>query len=156
MKSSEQDPTQAGSFEASDCKRMLVVDGEITLLHLFDRVFGRELQVVTTSTAEDARALVSGGRVFDAIIVDLHLPGMGGRELLNQLVAPYPVLGRRVAFISGDRDGAEARAFLASVRIHLTKPFELDRLRSFVVDVLRRPSRVGDSDAAFRASRVAL
>jgi len=37
MKSSEQDPVQAGSFEASDSKRMLAVDDEIALLHHFDR-----------------------------------------------------------------------------------------------------------------------
>jgi len=153
MKSSEQDPTQAGSFEGSDSKRILFVDDESALLHLFDKIFGRELQVVTASTAEDALALVREGQVFDAIIVDLHLPGMGGRGLLNQLIALHPALGHRVAFISGDTDGPESRAFLTSIpNLHLGKPFELEHLRSFVCDVLRRASRVDASAAVFPAS----
>ena len=74
---------------------------------------------------------------YDALIVDLKMPGMDGYELHLRLAVERPELLRRTVFVTGDRSNPEAQAFLAQSRAPcLEKPFEMDDLEEAVRGIL--------------------
>lgn len=69
---------------------VLVVDDEEQFLKVFSqRLEGRGLKVDTSTTGEDALKKVKG-KEFDAIVLDLVMPGMSGIEALKRIRAENP------------------------------------------------------------------
>jgi DNA-binding NtrC family response regulator len=69
---------------------VLVVDDEEQFLKVFSqRLEGRGLKVDTSPSGEDAVQKVKG-KDFDAIVLDLVMPGMGGIEALKRIRAENP------------------------------------------------------------------
>ncbi len=69
---------------------VLVVDDEEQFLKVFSqRLEGRGLKVDTSSTGEDALKKVKG-KEFDAIVLDLVMPGMSGLETLKRIRSENP------------------------------------------------------------------
>jgi FixJ family two-component response regulator len=61
------------------------------------------------------------------LVLDLHLPGLDGLDLLRRIVAEAPDLP--VAVLTGEADpGLKARVLRAGARTFLAKPFEESRL----------------------------
>lgn len=77
--------------------RVLYVDDESINLRLmrdmFRVVFGREGQVVTVDSGEEALAALEG-RSFDVVVADQRMPGMPGTVLLAQVRERWPEVGR--------------------------------------------------------------
>jgi two-component system NtrC family sensor kinase len=74
---------------------------------------------------------------FDAIITDLKMPGIGGKELYTFVQKYYPVLAPRVLFITGDVLSKDTQAFLKITgNIYLEKPFEIEVLLARLGEVL--------------------
>jgi DNA-binding NtrC family response regulator len=69
---------------------VLVVDDEEQFLKVFSqRLQGRGLKVDTSTSGEDAIKKVKG-KEFDAIVLDLVMPGMSGMEALKRIRAENP------------------------------------------------------------------
>ncbi len=69
---------------------VLVVDDEEQFLKVFSqRLEGRGLKVDTSATGEDALKKVKS-KEFDAIVLDLVMPGMGGLETLKRIRSENP------------------------------------------------------------------
>jgi DNA-binding NtrC family response regulator len=69
---------------------VLVVDDEEQFLKVFSqRLEGRGLKVDTSTTGEDALKMVKD-KEFDAIVLDLVMPGMSGIETLKRIRAENP------------------------------------------------------------------
>jgi DNA-binding NtrC family response regulator len=69
---------------------VLVVDDEEQFLKVFSqRLEGRGLKVETSATGEDALKKVKG-KEFDAIVLDLVMPGMSGLETLKRIRSENP------------------------------------------------------------------
>ncbi|MGD0210933.1 MAG: response regulator, partial [Desulfomonilia bacterium] len=65
--------------------RVLIVDDEQETLDLIEEyLVGRDFDVTTTMSGEQAVAIVQKD-LFHIAIVDLHLPGMTGAELLKSM-----------------------------------------------------------------------
>ena len=136
-KSSEQGAMQSGSFEVVGIPRILYVDDDPGLARLVAKVLARDYDVVTTLSAADTLRLIANGERFDAILVDLHLTGMTGEELVRQLDALRPDLAHRIAFVTGSADpDANAGLLQGHGSPHLGKPFEIEALRAFVAAIL--------------------
>lgn len=111
--------------------RILVVDDEQAICWSFRELLSEEGHEVTTaSTAEEALRIASS-KSFDAVILDVRLPGMDGLTalpLLREKLGDAPVV---VMTAFGDLDTAvkavEARAF-----DYLVKPFDLDQASAVV------------------------
>ena len=92
----------------------------------------KELGVSATvvSDAESAwRALTREEPVFDAVTLDLRMPGTSGRALYERLEGRVPAAAARVIFLTGDTADAETERFLrAAGRPVLTKPLALEPL----------------------------
>jgi signal transduction histidine kinase/ActR/RegA family two-component response regulator len=110
---------------------VLVVDDEPDVAEMLGDLF-RELGVRVTAVADAEsawRELTRGTLVFDAVTLDLRMPGTSGRALFERLEQRVPAAAARVIFLTGDTADAETEQFLGRAgRPILTKPVALEPL----------------------------
>jgi CheY-like chemotaxis protein len=76
---------------------------------------------------------------FDAIICDLRMPRLGGREVYRDLETTHPAIAERIVFATGDTVRGDTLQFLESLhRPYLNKPFTLAELRSVLASTPKR------------------
>lgn len=75
--------------EQLNAKVLLVDDEEDFIAVLAKRLEARHLKVTATSSGQDAIAMVDR-QEFDAIILDLAMPGMDGLETLKRIKKNHP------------------------------------------------------------------
>jgi signal transduction histidine kinase len=126
--------------------RVLVVDDEEYVGRTL-RGFLEDLGM-QVSTVEDAdaawRALSTDPRAFDAITLDLKMPGVSGQELYERLERELPAAALRVIFVTGDIADPDTQAFLdRSARPVLLKPFQIEALSLALARVLLLRRRGG-------------
>ncbi|MBI5518011.1 MAG: response regulator [Deltaproteobacteria bacterium] len=116
--------------------RVLVVDDEAAVRHALEQLLRGTHHV---ETAEHGRAVLvrmEAGERFDALLVDLMMPEMGGIELFEALATAAPEQRERVVFLTGGAFTPRAREFLVSVTNRcLEKPFGMAALQG-VLDAL--------------------
>lgn len=83
--------------------------------------------VAEAGTLDEARATIAA-RAPDVVILDVHVPGGDGRELLAELRAERP--GLPVALLTGSAGREEL--LRAGADALIPKPFTLDELRETV------------------------
>ena len=67
---------------------------------------------------------------YDAILLDIKMPGLGGPEVYRCIESIRPDLMDRVVFVSGDSASTEVKTFIESTgKPLLKKPFTLEDLR---------------------------
>jgi len=118
---------------------LLVVEDEIQLAKNLARGLGEEgFSVLSAASAEAAQRAVANG-IFDAIVLDLRLPGKDGLEFLSELRSagnqtPVLVLTARGSLeerVTGLDRGADD---------YLTKPFAFPELIARLRAIVRRRS----------------
>jgi PAS domain S-box-containing protein len=115
----------AAPFHAKGSRaRVLIVDDERFVRDALARLLTGTHEVSVAAGGEAALALL-GSEAFDAIVCDVLMPGMDGRELYDRIAATFPGLERRIIFMSGGTFTAELESFLATKGC-LDKPFKLD------------------------------
>ncbi|HEY1957276.1 MAG TPA: response regulator [Polyangiaceae bacterium] len=98
--------------------RILIVDDEPAVLRCLERVLRKHYDVTTAERADAALILMSK-RHFDAVLVDVDMPGMRGDELKAKLDASRAA---HVVMMSGGCAAENADV--------LQKPLDLARLIS--------------------------
>jgi DNA-binding NtrC family response regulator len=107
--------------------RLLAVDDDSQLRQTLARRFHRQgMEVTEAGTAEDALILAEGKR-YDVALLDLHLPGMSGVELLEKLKEKQPELEAIMLTAHGSLETA-ILAMKRGAYDYLTKPFHLPEL----------------------------
>ncbi|MFO1023278.1 MAG: sigma-54 dependent transcriptional regulator [Planctomycetales bacterium] len=118
--------------------RLLIVDDEPAICWSFKEFLSDEgHQVATASSAEEALKL-AGTRKFDAVVLDVRLPGIDGISAIAQLrkkIDDAPII---VITAFGDLETA-VRAIAEGAFDYLTKPFDLDQAMA----VIRRALAAG-------------
>jgi DNA-binding NtrC family response regulator len=108
--------------------RLLIVDDEVKLLRLLERLFREEGHRVSTATrAEDAERKLQQDD-YDLLITDVRLPRRSGIELLGAARGLQPELQVVVMSAYGTVSGA-VEAMRLGAFDYLLKPFELEGLR---------------------------
>ena len=102
--------------------------------------------VAEAANAAQAMALLTptGGRAFDVVLLDIHMPGQDGLALAHALQAlPQPPA---VVFVTAHADHAVS-AFELDAVDYLTKPVRLERLQQALAKVQRgaRPPALAPS-----------
>jgi len=109
---------------------ILLVDDEQNILDLMEEAFlqaGHAIEVALNG--QKALEQIQNADPPNAIVLDLKMPVMGGREFYSRLTEEMPSLAERVIFLTGDTLSDNARIFLETVnRPFLSKPFALDEL----------------------------
>jgi DNA-binding NtrC family response regulator len=114
---------------------ILVVDDDQSIATAFERFLRHEGHVCTVaSNAEDAVRLVAE-RDPDLVVMDIRMPGVDGLQTLQQLRSLYPdvyvVMMTAYGTSQTSIDAIRAGAFE-----YLTKPLDLDQLRTVIAHAL--------------------
>ncbi|MBN9681680.1 MULTISPECIES: PAS domain S-box protein [unclassified Corallococcus] len=124
--------------------RVLVVDDEPAVGRVLQRLLrGHDVEVATSGR----QALERMGRApaFDAVLCDVMMPDLAGRDVYEAVRREHPGLERRFVFVSGGAFTAGARDFLEHIpNPLLEKPFDEARVRGAVEELVRH----GPPDAA--------
>ena len=120
-------------MERLDNTSILIVDDDEETLALYLRALERMgARVAGARDAATALAVVAQARP-DIVLCDLHLPGIDGYELLEQMHARAESSDLPVIAISGSHPMLEAdRCKAAGFVEHLTKPVRLDVIVSAI------------------------
>ncbi len=114
--------------------RVLIVDDEESTRLLLARILSAALGVEVTlaGTCEEALRL-AGNYAYDAILLDLLMPGVGGEEVLKELRASSPNTATPVIIVSVLADEeTRGRCMAAGANAYLVKPVERGRLAETV------------------------
>ncbi|OHE54910.1 MAG: two-component system response regulator [Thermodesulfovibrio sp. RBG_19FT_COMBO_42_12] len=115
---------------------LLVDDEEQFLKVLSQRLEGKGLKVDTSTSGEDALKKVKG-KDFDAIILDLVMPGMSGIETLKRIRSENPDL--QIILLTGHatvEKGVEAMK--TGAVDFLEKPADLNKILEKVAEAKRK------------------
>ncbi|HEX7473121.1 MAG TPA: PAS domain S-box protein [Candidatus Limnocylindrales bacterium] len=112
--------------------RILVLDDEVTIRTLLERVLRRAVDVVAAATGSEALELIERAD-FDGMFCDHRMPGMTGTEVYERVAALRPELARHFVLMSGDVLNPELLAFAEGRAVRLlSKPFEIDTLQAII------------------------
>ena len=128
---------QPKAILAHGTETILLVDDESLIRDLGERIltqFG--YSVITAADGESALSLYRGNKDrISLVILDLNMPGMGGRQCLESLVATDP--GVKVIIASGySTNGLAAEAIKTGACGFLGKPFKLKQMLGVVRQTL--------------------
>ncbi|WP_343073366.1 hybrid sensor histidine kinase/response regulator [Pyxidicoccus fallax] len=120
-------------------RRLLLIDDEPAVGSSVSRLVRDVYEVRAVQDAREALRLLTSGERFDAILVDLMMPGMSGMDFVTELERQAPELALRTGLMTGGAFTAQAREFVGrhSSRGLLEKPFERDSLCTFVEHLLQ-------------------
>lgn len=114
---------------------ILVVDDDAMNLRIAEKILKRKFHVDSVDSGEKALDFLKD-RHPDLILLDLHMPGMNGFEVMKQLQADDSYRGIPVIFLTADDDREiEIRCFKEGALDFITKPFTADI-------VIQRVSRI--------------
>jgi len=120
------------------CHRILVVDDEESTRLLIARMLARGLNAEPQLAGTHEQALrLARNYAYDAILLDLLMPGMGGLELLRSIRRSSANMASPVMIVSvlADRETIE-RCRDAGADAHLAKPLDERRLVAAVKKLL--------------------
>jgi len=133
--------------------RILIVEDETRLAETLRDVFSEKNYNVTLEFDGVSGYDEAASGVYDAILLDVMLPGMDGFELVRKLRAervPTPVLLLTARSETMDR----VYGLDCGADYYLTKPFEIDELLACVRALLRRPGEVQGEEIAYGLTRL--
>jgi len=125
--------TETAAKPVAEGPRVLVVDDHPVNREVLVRQLG--LLGIASDTAEDgeqALAAWAPGR-YAAVLADVHMPRMDGHELTRRIRAAEPAGGARtpvVAVTANALKGEEERCIAAGMDAYISKPVNIDRLRT--------------------------
>ena len=137
MKEKEVKPEDLKIEDKSE-KKILVVDDEMVILDIMTNVlkeFG--YNVTAFSDGETALRKIEEDQNFDLIILDLKMPGLGGKELYLIVKEKFTPLADKIIFSTGDLINPYTQTFLEEIgNKYIEKPFLLSTFQQVVNEVL--------------------
>ena len=108
--------------------RILVVDDDPAICVFIEALLSRKGYACERVGDGDTavRALRSG--TYDAVVLDLMLPGTWGFDIIRFLNAEQPAVARRVVVITAASSATLAHFDVSSVHALIRKPFDIDEL----------------------------
>jgi CheY-like chemotaxis protein len=124
-------------------KSVLVVDDEPLIAKLLFEILTKRLgyETETAGTGEEAIDKLSH-RDYDVIFLDIRMPMLNGKDLLEILRTMDENLPNRVIFCTGDSFNPETQVFLERHKnLCLSKPFGLRDVELVLEEFFKRKSR---------------
>ena len=114
--------------------RLLIVDDEEATRLLLARILTIDMQVEVTLAGTCEQALRLGGSyAYDAILLDLMMPGIGGFGVLKELRANSPNVSTPIIIVSVLSEPETVdRCMAAGASAYLVKPVERTSLAAMI------------------------
>lgn len=130
-----------------DSGSLLIVDDERSIRVSLRTVLANfGFEVVEAARGEEALSLVRTAQ-FDAVLLDINMPGMGGIEVCRLMRKVAPRLPILMLTVQGSED-RKVEALDAGADDYITKPFQLRELTARLRAATRRNKVVNDVDQA--------
>lgn len=116
--------------EAAPLHRLMIVDDEESTRLLLARILTNDLGLEVTLIGTCEQALrVGRGFAYDAILLDLMMPGIGGIGVLRELRANSPNMATPIIIVSVlSEPDTVSRCMQAGANAYLVKPVERNSL----------------------------
>lgn len=109
---------------------ILIVDDDPLIRDTLHEFLSEKHECHTADRAEQALSYLEV-ESYDAVITDVSMPGLTGREILMHVQNQHPTTP--VIVISGRPDGAEGKSLVEmGAFAYFTKPFQLDDIEESV------------------------
>ena len=126
---------------------LLIVDDERSIRLSLRTILGNfGFQIVEAARGEEAVALVRA-EAFDAVLLDINMPGMGGIEVCRVMRKAAPRLPILMLTVQGGEE-RKVEALDAGADDYITKPFQLRELTARLRAAMRRGKSFEDGEAA--------
>jgi two-component system KDP operon response regulator KdpE len=133
--------------EKSNKGKLLIVDDETAIRWALRKTLqGMNFEIVEAETGEQALALVRTVR-FDAVLLDIGMPGMNGIEACRKIRQMMPLLGIVMLTVRNTEED-KIQALDAGADDYITKPFHLGELAARLRAAVRRAHASQADDAA--------
>ena len=107
---------------------IIIVDDEPLNRKIASRMLRGRFEIREAASGEEALQLVSEKKP-DLILLDVHMPGMNGHDVINRLKAVDDTFDIPVVFVTADDDReTEANGLMEGADDFITKPFRQDIL----------------------------
>src|SRR5580658_2404103 len=136
----------------SDCSgNILVTDDDSDLRWVLGTTLGALGFGVVSSPNGEQALLEVGTRRFDAVLLDVNMPGMGGMETCRRIRRKAPLLPILMLTVQ-DAEWDKIEAFDAGSHDYVTKPFSVPELAA----LLRTAVRCSNTDLGETGELIAL
>lgn len=117
----------------TDIIRVLLVNDQTDILHLWQRILNRYADLQCVATATDGRAALDESQRYtpDVVLMDIMMPGMDGLEATQHLRASRPDLS---IILYSAHIGMSEKALRVGADEFVLMPVAPDRL----IDIIRR------------------
>jgi two-component system KDP operon response regulator KdpE len=133
--------------EAGIKGKLLIVDDEAAIRWALQKTLQRmNFEIVEAETGEQAIALVRTVR-FDAVLLDIGMPGMNGIETCRKIRKLMPLLGIVMLTVKNTEED-KIQALDAGADDYITKPFHVGELAARLRAAVRRAHASQTDDAA--------
>ena len=96
--------------------------------------------------AVSAMAKLDAGVIYDVILTDVKMPGMGGIELYSHILEKTPAMKNKIMFITGDVMGIDTKTFLTQNNLtYFAKPFNIEALKEKINAIVMSNAQESDS-----------
>jgi PAS domain S-box-containing protein len=126
-------------------KKVLVVDDNITNLHLMEETLGYfQIYCETTTNGPDALSKIESARLsgqpFDLIITDHHMPGMDGINLVKEIKETIPGVSQPFILMlsSLEKNLYQHEADKTGINKFISKPVKLHELNSTLLTLFEK------------------
>ena len=124
---------------------LLIVDDDTLIRNTLHELLSENHECHTADRAEQALSYLEVEK-YDAVITDVSMPGLTGREILMYVQNQHPTTP--VIVISGKPDGADGKSLVEmGAFAYLTKPFQLDEIEETVTRAIAKHQEL-DATAA--------
>ena len=131
---------------SQDQSNVLIVDDERSIrVSLRTILSGLGFGIVEAARGEEALSLVRTSQ-FDAVLLDINMPGMGGVEVCRQMRKVSPRLPIVMLTVQGSED-RKVEALDAGADDYITKPFQLRELIARIRAAVRR-NKIAEEEGA--------
>jgi PAS domain S-box-containing protein len=126
-------------------KKVLVVDDNLTNLHLMEETLGYfQIYCETTTNGQEALLKIESARLngqpFDLIITDHHMPGMDGINLVKEIKESIPGASQPVILMlsSLEKNLYQHEADKTGINKFISKPVKLHELNSTLLSLFEK------------------
>ena len=125
-------------------KRILIAEDDRAIQRLILRVLDREgYEIQTASNGQEAMTCI-GSQDYDAVVMDLMMPGLSGFDVLARLRSEKPDVLKHLIVITAAAERETRKIPAADVCAIVRKPFDLQQL----IDTVRKCADGGDASPA--------
>jgi two-component system KDP operon response regulator KdpE len=136
-----------------DAGNVLIVDDERSIrLSLRTILANLGFDIVEAARGEEALALVRMAQ-FDAVLLDINMPGMGGVEVCRLIRKVSPRLPIIMLTVQGSED-RKVEALDSGADDYITKPFQLRELTARLRAAVRRNKALEDTESPITIAEV--